>query len=230
MSFLMPIEDVFKLDIGVSVSGNVLRGSVEVGDNLELIGPRPSMSGKVIQITKSIHEVVPCATTGDGITCTLSNFSKHQISRGQVLATPGSIGSWQSFEAEIRVFREGEFGNLTTGTPFTGGWCFLFIWTTMAWCRIDVLEVMPGSGIRGMIYPKEPLAAELGLTFKIQEHSLHWIAEGLITRLIDGAYFIWSNWCRMYTSCSSATGLSSRIHHEERNSHEALRGSVLLQL
>ncbi|MBI2871880.1 MAG: elongation factor Tu [Chloroflexi bacterium] len=182
--FLMPIEDVFAIKgRGTVVTGRVERGTVRVGEDVEIVGlieTRKTVCTGVEMFHKSLEEAEP----GDAVGCLLRGIEREDVERGQVLAKPGSIRPHSEADAEVLVLSKEEGGR---HTPFFPGYKPQFyIRTTDVTGEIVLPEgvemVMPGDNTRMHIKLIYPVALEEGLRFAIREGG-RTVGAGVITKV-----------------------------------------------
>jgi elongation factor Tu len=170
--FLMPIEDVFSISgRGTVVTGRVERGRVKVGEEVEIVGFRPTLK-KVVTGVEMFRKLLDEGTAGDNIGVLLRGTEKDDVERGQVLAKPGSITPHTKFKAEVYVLTKEEGGR---HTPFFNGYRPQFYLRTT-----DVTGSMfLGEGVE-MIMPGDntQITAELGSAVAIEKGSKFAIREG----------------------------------------------------
>jgi elongation factor Tu len=170
--FLMPIEDVFSISgRGTVVTGRVERGKVKVGEEVEIVGFRPTLK-KVVTGVEMFRKLLDEGTAGDNIGVLLRGTEKDDVERGQVLAKPGSITPHTKFKAEVYVLTKEEGGR---HTPFFNGYRPQFYLRTT-----DVTGSMSlGEGVE-MIMPGDntQITAELGSAVAIEKGSKFAIREG----------------------------------------------------
>ena len=169
--FLMPIEDVFSITgRGTVVTGRVERGKVKVGEEVEIVGFRPTMK-KVVTGVEMFRKLLDEGVAGDNIGVLLRGTEKTDVERGQVLAKPGSITPHTKFKAEVYVLRKDEGGR---HTPFFKGYRPQFYFrTTDVTGSVElpagVEMAMPGDNIEMTIELITPVAMDEGLRFAIRE-------------------------------------------------------------
>jgi elongation factor Tu len=170
--FLMPIEDVFSISgRGTVVTGRVERGKVKVGEEVEIVGFRPTLK-KVVTGVEMFRKLLDEGTAGDNIGVLLRGTEKDDVERGQVLAKPGSITPHTKFKAEVYVLTKEEGGR---HTPFFNGYRPQFYLRTT-----DVTgSMLLGEGVE-MIMPGDntQITAELGSAVAIEKGSKFAIREG----------------------------------------------------
>ena len=169
--FLMPIEDVFSISgRGTVVTGRVERGIIHVGDEIEIVGIRPTAKTTCTGV-EMFRKLLDQGEAGDNIGVLLRGTKREEVERGQVLAKPGSITPHTKFSAEVYVLTKEEGGR---HTPFFKGYRPQFYFrTTDVTGNIKLPEgvemVMPGDNIDMEITLITPIAIEQGLRFAIRE-------------------------------------------------------------
>ncbi|HVE49433.1 MAG TPA: elongation factor Tu, partial [Casimicrobiaceae bacterium] len=169
--FLMPVEDVFSISgRGTVVTGRVERGIVKVGEELEIVGLRPTIK-TVCTGVEMFRKLLDQGQAGDNIGVLLRGTKREEVERGQVLAKPGSITPHTKFTAEVYVLSKEEGGR---HTPFFNGYRPQFYFrTTDVTGSIELPAgtemVMPGDNIAMEVVLIAPIAMEEGLRFAIRE-------------------------------------------------------------
>jgi elongation factor Tu len=184
--FMMPIEDVFSISgRGTVVTGRVERGKVKVGEEVEIVGFRPTTK-KVVTGVEMFRKLLDEGVAGDNIGVLLRGVEKTDVERGQVLAKPGSITPHTKFKGEVYVLSKEEGGR---HTPFFNGYRPQFyIRTTDVTGTLKLPEgvemVMPGdrTSITGELLT--PVALEKGARFAIREGG-RTVGSGTITEIIE---------------------------------------------
>jgi elongation factor Tu len=183
--FLMPIEDIFSIEgRGTVVTGRIERGKVKVGDEVEIIGLKPTAKTTVTGIemfNKSLQE----GMAGDNAGVLLRGTKKEEVHRGQVLAKTGSVNPHTEFEAEVYVLKKEEGGR---HTPFFAGYKPQFyIRTTDVTGEVTLPEktemVMPGDTIHFKAKLVAPVALEEKMRFAIREGGKT-VGSGVVTKVI----------------------------------------------
>ncbi len=173
LPFLMPVEDVFGIKgRGTVVTGRIERGQVEMGDTIEIVGFGNTESTTVTGV-EMFHKTLPEGIPGDAVGCLLRGVEREQVSRGAVLAAPGSITPSTKAKAQVYVLTKDEGGR---HTPFfTGYKPQFYIRTTDVTGTIALPEgvemVMPGDNIEMDIELMYPVALETELRFAVREGS-----------------------------------------------------------
>jgi elongation factor Tu len=169
--FLMPIEDVFTITgRGTVVTGRVERGQVKVGEEVEIIGIRPTTK-TVCTGVEMFRKLLDEGRAGDNLGALLRGTKKEDVERGQVLAKPGSINPHTGFQAQVYVLTKDEGGR---HTPFFNNYRPQFYFrTTDITGAVDLPEgtemVMPGDNTEMTVELINPIAMEEGLRFAIRE-------------------------------------------------------------
>ena len=170
--FLMPIEDVFTITgRGTVVTGRVERGTVKVGDQVDIVGLMDEIKGTTVTGVEMFRKLLDYAETGDNIGALLRGIDRKEVERGQVLAKPGTIHPHTKFDGEVYVLTKDEGGR---HTPFFNGYRPQFYFRTtdvtgVANLPEGVEMVMPGDNIKMTIELITPIAIEEGLRFAIRE-------------------------------------------------------------
>ena len=184
--FLMPIEDVFSIKgRGTVVTGRVERGMVKVGDQVEIVGIKPTATTTVTGV-EMFHKLMDEAEPGDAVGVLLRGVDRDEVERGQVLAAPGSIQPHMDYEAQVYVLSKDEGGR---HTPFFNGYKpQFFIRTTDVTGEIQLPSgtemVMPGDNIEMNVKLITPVAADEQLRFAVREGG-RTVGSGVITRIND---------------------------------------------
>ena len=182
---LMPVEDVFSISgRGTVVTGRVERGIVKVGDELEIVGIRPTQKTTCTGV-EMFRKLLDQGQAGDNIGVLLRGTKREDVERGQVLAKPGTITPHTAFEAEVYVLTKEEGGR---HTPFFKGYRPQFYFrTTDVTGTIELPEgvemVMPGDNIRMDVKLIAPIAMEEGLRFAIREGG-HTVGAGVVSKIV----------------------------------------------
>src|SRR5881628_3763244 len=184
--FMMPIEDVFSISgRGTVVTGRVERGQVKVGEEIEIVGFKPTEK-KVVTGVEMFRKLLDAGVAGDNIGVLLRGVEKDDVERGQVLAKPGSIKPHTKFKAEVYILSKEEGGR---HTPFFNGYRPQFyIRTTDVTGTLHLPEgvemVMPGDNttISGELIT--PVAIEKGSRFAIREGG-RTVGAGTISEIIE---------------------------------------------
>jgi len=172
LPFLMSVEDVFTITgRGTVATGRVERGTLKVGDEVEIVGLRDEARKTVVTGVEMFRKLLDQAQAGDNIGALLRGVQRNEIERGMVLAKPGSITPHTEFTAEVYVLTKEEGGR---HTPFFNGYRPQFFFrTTDVTGSIKLPEgtemVMPGDNVTMTISLITPIAMEKGQTFSIRE-------------------------------------------------------------
>ena len=184
--FLMPIEDVFSISgRGTVVTGRVERGVVKVGEEMEIVGFRPTIK-RVVTGVEMFRKLLDQGQAGDNIGLLLRGTEKTEVERGQVVAKPGSITPHTKFKAEVYVLTKEEGGR---HTPFFAGYRpqFYFRTTDVTGSMklpAGVEMVMPGDNVAVEVELITPIAMEKGLRFAIREGG-RTVGAGTISEVIE---------------------------------------------
>ncbi|MGF0040681.1 elongation factor Tu [Peptoniphilaceae bacterium SGI.131] len=185
--FLMPVEDVFSITgRGTVATGRVERGTVKVGDTVQIVGLVEKPSDVVVTGVEMFRKQLELAEAGDNIGALLRGVTRNDIERGQVLAKPGTIKPHTKFEGEVYVLTKEEGGR---HTPFFSGYRPQFFFrTTDVTGDIQLAEgvemVMPGDNATFTITLINPIAIEEGLRFAVREGG-RTVASGVVSRIIE---------------------------------------------
>ena len=183
--FLMPIEDVFTITgRGTVVTGRVERGVVKVGEEIEIVGIKPTTKTTCTGV-EMFRKLLDQGQAGDNIGVLLRGTKKEEVERGQVLAKPGSIHPHTNFKGEVYVLTKDEGGR---HTPFFTGYRPQFYFRTTditgAVTLPDGVEMgMPGDNITMTVELIHPIAMEQGLRFAIREGG-RTVASGVVSEII----------------------------------------------
>jgi len=184
--FLMPVEDVFSISgRGTVVTGRVDRGIVKVGEEVEIIGIKPTQK-TVCTGLEMFRKLLDEGRAGDNIGILLRGTKKDDVERGQVIAKPGSITPHKKFECEVYILSKEEGGR---HTPFFAGYRPQFYFRTTDVTGIvelpDGVEmVMPGDNIRLKTELISPIAMEEGLRFAIREGG-RTVGAGVVSKILE---------------------------------------------
>jgi len=184
--FLMPIEDVFSISgRGTVVTGRVEQGVINVGDEIEIVGIRPT-SKTVCTGVEMFRKLLDRGEAGDNIGALLRGTGRDDVERGQVLAKPGSITPHTKFEAEVYVLTKDEGGR---HTPFFSNYRPQFYFrTTDVTGAVDLPSgtemVMPGDNIKITVTLINPIAMDEGLRFAIREGG-RTVGSGVVAKVIE---------------------------------------------
>ncbi|MBE0605847.1 MAG: elongation factor Tu, partial [Deltaproteobacteria bacterium] len=170
-AFLMPIEDVFSISgRGTVVTGRIERGIVKVGDEIEIVGIKPTVKTTCTGV-EMFRKLLDQGQAGDNVGVLLRGTKREDVERGQVLAKPGSITPNTKFECEVYVLSKDEGGR---HTPFFNNYRPQFYFrTTDVTGSVALPEgtemVMPGDNVKMVVTLIAPIAMEQGLRFAIRE-------------------------------------------------------------
>mgnify|MGYP002673781839 FL=1 len=183
--FLMPIEDVFSISgRGTVVTGRVERGVLKVGDEIEIVGIRPTQKTTCTGI-EMFRKLLDQGEAGDNIGVLLRGTKREEVERGQVLAAPGSITPHTEFKCECYILTKEEGGR---HTPFFSNYRPQFYFrTTDVTGSIELPEgtemVMPGDNITMTAKLIHPIAMNEGLRFAIREGG-HTVGAGVVSKIL----------------------------------------------
>jgi elongation factor Tu len=184
--FLLPIEDVFSISgRGTVVTGRVQRGIVKVGEELEIVGLKPTTKTTCTGV-EMFRKLLDEGRAGDNVGVLLRGTKREEVERGQVLAKPGTITPHTKFEAEVYVLSKEEGGR---HTPFFKGYRPQFYFrTTDVTGEVQLPEgvemVMPGDNIKMVITLIAPVAMEEGLRFAIREGG-RTVGAGVVAKIVE---------------------------------------------
>jgi elongation factor Tu len=184
--FLMPVEDVFSISgRGTVVTGRVERGVVKVGEDLEIVGLKPTLK-TVCTGVEMFRKLLDQGQAGDNVGVLLRGTKREEVERGQVLAKPGSITPHTKFSCEVYVLSKEEGGR---HTPFFNGYRPQFYFrTTDVTGSVELPSgtemVMPGDNIQMTVTLIAPIAMEEGLRFAIREGG-RTVGAGVVTKVIE---------------------------------------------
>ena len=184
--FLMPVEDVFSISgRGTVATGRIERGQVKVGEEVEIIGIRPTRK-TVVTGVEMFKKLLDSGLAGDNVGLLLRGVERKEIERGQVIAKPGSITPHTRFKAEVYVLTKEEGGR---HTPFFSGYRPQFYFRTtdvtgVASLAEGVEMVMPGDNSQLEVELITPIAMEKGLRFAIREGG-RTVGAGTISEVIE---------------------------------------------
>jgi elongation factor Tu len=183
--FLLPIEDVFSISgRGTVVTGRVERGIVKVGEEIEIVGLKPTIKTTCTGV-EMFRKLLDEGRAGDNVGVLLRGTKREEVERGQVLAKPGSITPHTEFEAEIYVLSKEEGGR---HTPFFKGYRPQFYFrTTDVTGEIFLPEgmemIMPGDNVKIRVALIVPIAMEDGLRFAIREGG-RTVGAGVVAKIL----------------------------------------------
>ena len=184
--FLMPIEDIFSISgRGTVVTGRVERGTVKVGEEMEIVGFGETQK-RVITGVEMFKKLLDQGEAGDNVGLLVRGLEKDEVERGQVVAKPGSITPHTKFLGEVYVLKKDEGGR---HTPFFSGYRPQFYFRTTDVTGVAELPkgtemVMPGDNVTMNVELISPIAMEKGLRFAIREGS-RTIGAGTVTDIVE---------------------------------------------
>jgi elongation factor Tu len=182
--FLMPVEDVFSISgRGTVATGRVERGKIKVGEEVEIVGIKPTTK-TVVTGVEMFRKLLDEGLAGDNIGCLLRGTKREEIERGQVLAKPGSITPHTKFQAEAYILTKEEGGR---HTPFFNGYRPQFYFRTTDVTGVCTLPegtemVMPGDNVSVSVELIMPIAMDEGLRFAIREGG-RTVGAGVVTKI-----------------------------------------------
>jgi len=185
--FLMPVEDVFSIKgRGTVGTGRVERGQVRVGDDVEIVGLTPEVRKTVVTGVEMFRKTLDSGQAGDNIGVLLRGIEKDELSRGEVLAKPGSITPHTKFECEVYVLTADEGGRVKAFFP--GYRPQFYFRTTDVTGSISLHEgvdmVMPGDNVTLIVQLITPIAMEEQLRFAIREGG-NTVGAGVVTKILE---------------------------------------------
>ena len=185
--FLLSVEDVFTITgRGTVATGRIERGTVKVGDTVEIVGLTDRPKSTVVTGVEMFRKTLDVGQAGDNVGCLLRGIAKNEVERGQVLAKPGTIKPHTKFEAQIYVLTKEEGGRHTAF--FSGYRPQFYFRTTDVTGAVTLPEgvemVMPGDNVKIKAELIEPIAMEEGLRFAIREGG-RTVASGVVTKIIE---------------------------------------------
>jgi elongation factor Tu len=184
--FLMPIEDVFSITgRGTVVTGRVEQGVVKTGDEVEIVGIRPTQK-TVVTGVEMFRKILDEGQAGDNIGCLLRGTGKDEVERGQVLAKPGTITPHTKFKAQAYILTKEEGGR---HTPFFDGYRPQFYFRTTDVTGVAKLPagtemVMPGDNIEMTVELITPIAMDRELRFAIREGG-RTVGAGVVSEILE---------------------------------------------
>jgi len=184
--YLMPVEDVFSIaGRGTVVTGRIERGVVKVGEEIEIVGIKPTQK-TVVTGVEMFRKLLDQGEAGDNVGVLLRGIKKEEVERGMVLAKPGSITPHTKFKAEAYVLSKEEGGR---HTPFFNGYRPQFYFRTTDVTGVVKLAegvemVMPGDNMTCSVELITPIAMDQGLRFAIREGG-RTVGAGVITAIIE---------------------------------------------
>jgi elongation factor Tu len=184
--FLMPVEDIFSISgRGTVVTGRVEAGKVKVGEEIEIVGIRPTVK-KVVTGVEMFRKLLDSGEAGDNVGLLLRGTDRKDVERGQVIAKPGSITPHTKFRGEVYVLTKEEGGR---HTPFFTGYRPQFYFRTTdvtgtAELPDNVEMVMPGDNVALEVNLITPIAMDKGLRFAIREGG-RTVGAGTVTEILE---------------------------------------------
>ena len=184
---LMPVEDVFTITgRGTVASGRIDRGTVKIGDEVEIVGLVDKVLKSVVTGLEMFHKTLDLGEAGDNVGVLLRGIDRDQVVRGQVLAAPGSIQTHKKFKGQVYVLKKDEGGR---HTPFFSDYRPQFYFhTTDITGEIELPEgtemVMPGDNTEFTVTLIKPAAIEKGTKFTIREGG-RTVGAGQVTEILD---------------------------------------------
>ncbi len=187
LPFLMPVEDVFSITgRGTVATGRVERGTVKVGDEVEILGLTEERKKSVVTGVEMFHKLLDQAEAGDNIGVLLRGIDKKEIERGQVVCKPGSVHPHTKFKGQVYVLTEKEGGRKK---PFVSGYRPQFYFRTTDVTGVielpaDVDMCRPGDNVVMNVELITPIAMEQGLRFAIREGG-RTVGSGVVAEIIE---------------------------------------------
>ena len=185
--FLMPVEDVFTITgRGTVASGRIDRGTVKVGDEVEIVGLNDEPLKSTVTGLEMFRKTLDEGQAGDNVGVLLRGIDRDQVVRGQVLAAPGSIQTHKKFEGQVYILTKEEGGR---HTPFFSNYRPQFYFHTTDVTGVIELEkgvemVMPGDNVTFQVELTKPVAIEKGTKFTIREGG-HTVGAGVVSDVND---------------------------------------------
>ena len=185
LPFLMPVEDVFSISgRGTVATGRVERGTIKVGDVVEIVGLSDEKKSTTVTGVEMFHKLLDMAEAGDNIGALLRGIAKNEIERGQVLCKPGTIHPHTKFKGNVYVLTEKEGGR---SKPFFPGYRPQFYFRTTDVTGVislpaDVEMCRPGDNVVMDVELITPVAIEKGLRFAIREGG-RTVGSGVVTEI-----------------------------------------------
>jgi len=185
--FLMPVEDVFSIEgRGTVVTGRVERGTLKVGDPVEIVGLREDVMASVATGIEMFNKEMDTTQSGDNSGILLRGIDKAQVERGMVICKPKSVKIHKKFEAEVYILKGDEGGRKT---PFQKGYRPQFYFRTTdvtgsVELPADRELVMPGDNVRLTVDLLSKIAMEEGLRFAIREGG-HTVGSGVVSKILE---------------------------------------------
>ncbi|MBT9673032.1 elongation factor Tu [Secundilactobacillus kimchicus] len=185
--FLMPVEDVFTITgRGTVASGRIDRGTVKVGDEVEIVGLKEEVLKSTVTGLEMFRKTLEFGEAGDNVGVLLRGVNREQVERGQVLAKPGSIQTHKKFKGEVYILSKEEGGR---HTPFFSNYRPQFYFHTTDITGVielpDGVEmVMPGDNVTFEVDLIAPAAIEKGTKFTVREGG-HTVGAGVVSEIMD---------------------------------------------
>jgi len=185
-AYLMPVEDVFSISgRGTVVTGRIERGIVKVGEEIAIVGIRPTVKTTCTGV-EMFRKLLDQGQAGDNVGILLRGTKREDVERGQVLAKPGSITPHTKFECEVYILSKDEGGR---HTPFFNGYRPQFYFRTTdvtGACELPsgVEMVMPGDNVKMEVTLIAPIAMDEGLRFAIREGG-RTVGAGVVAKIIE---------------------------------------------
>ena len=185
-AFLMPVEDVFSISgRGTVVTGRIERGIVKVGEEIEIVGIKPTQK-TIVTGVEMFRKLLDQGEAGDNVGVLLRGTKREEVERGQVLCKPGSVKPHTKFEAEVYVLSKEEGGR---HTAFLNGYRPQFYFRTTdvtGACELPsgIEMVMPGDNVKMTVSLINPIAMEEGLRFAIREGG-RTVGAGVVAKIIE---------------------------------------------
>jgi len=184
--FLMPVEDIFTISgRGTVATGRIERGKVKVGEEIEIVGIRPTLK-RVVTGVEMFKKLLDEGMAGDNVGLLLRGTERAEVERGQVIAAPGSITPHTHFKSQVYILSKEEGGR---HTPFFNGYRPQFYFRTTDVTGVAELAagtemVMPGDNVVLTIKLITPIAMEKGLRFAIREGG-RTVGAGTISEILE---------------------------------------------
>ncbi|GEK07050.1 elongation factor Tu [Schleiferilactobacillus harbinensis] len=185
--FLMPVEDVFTITgRGTVASGRIDRGTIKVGEEVEIVGLKPEVLKSVVTGLEMFRKTLDLGEAGDNVGVLLRGVNRDQVERGQVLAKPGSIQTHNKFKGEVYILSKEEGGR---HTPFFSNYRPQFYFHTTDVTGVIELPkgvemVMPGDNVTFEVDLIAPVAIEKGTKFTVREGG-RTVGAGQVTDILD---------------------------------------------
>jgi elongation factor Tu len=186
LPFLMPVEDIFTISgRGTVATGRIERGKVKVGEEIEIVGIRPTLK-RVVTGVEMFKKLLDEGMAGDNVGLLLRGTERQEVERGQVISAPGSITPHTHFKSQVYILSKEEGGR---HTPFFNGYRPQFYFRTTDVTGVAELPegtemVMPGDNVMLTIKLITPIAMEKGLRFAIREGG-RTVGAGTISEILE---------------------------------------------